>query len=157
MRAVAGTEPPAKIASFANWDTSKMGANALGPQVSMMPSNVRGWDTWRLSIHTKHDKPFGFLHTVGVGLRVSERLPFRVLCLLDFILSPMADEDRLSSPFDDDLDPSISKTSKIYPLYACTNIFALRNGGQVDLNLGLSQNIGRGGHIDQELCMMFSR
>lgn len=33
-----------------------------------------------------------------------------------------------------------------------THILALGDGGEIDLNLGLGQNIGRSRHVDEEIC-----
>lgn len=31
-------------------------------------------------------------------------------------------------------------------------VLALGDGSEVNLNLGLRQNVGRGGHVDEEVC-----
>lgn len=33
-----------------------------------------------------------------------------------------------------------------------TYVLALRDGCKADFNLSLSEDIGRGGHVDQEVC-----
>lgn len=82
---------------------------------------------------TQHDEPFWLLDTVRVWLWISERLPLGVLGFLDLILGTVSDEDWLSSPLDDD-------------------VLALWDSSEVNFDLGLSQNIGRGGHVDEEIC-----
>ncbi len=53
--------------------------------------------------HAQHDEPLGLLDAVRIGLRVTQRFPFRVFSLLDFVVGAVADEDGLAAPFDDDL------------------------------------------------------
>lgn len=36
--------------------------------------------------------------------------------------------------------------------HSATYVLALRNGSEVDFYLGLSQNVGGGGHVDKEVC-----
>lgn len=81
---------------------------------------------------TQHDEPLGLLDSVRVGLGVTERLPLGVLGLLDLVGGTVSNEDGLSSPLDDD-------------------VLALRDGGEVDLNLGLGQDICGSGHVDEEV------
>jgi hypothetical protein len=45
----------------------------------------------------------------------------------------MSDEDGLSSPLDDD-------------------VLALGDGGKINLNLGLSQDVCGSRHVDEEVC-----
>ena len=82
--------------------------------------------------HTQHDEPLGLLDSVRVGLGVAESLPLGVLGLLDLVGGTVSDEDGLSSPLDDD-------------------VLALGDGGKIDLNLGLSQDICGSGHVDEEV------
>jgi hypothetical protein len=65
----------------------------------------------------------------------------------------VTDEDGLASPLDDDL-PSISAAQLSGT--DSTHVLALGDGGEIDLNLGLGQNVGRGGHIDEEVCRAVS-
>ena len=79
VRSVAGTEPTTVVTGLTNGDTTQMCAD------------------------TKHDEPFGLLHTVAVWLRVTQRLPFGIFCFFDLAFGTMTDEDWLATPFDDDL------------------------------------------------------
>lgn len=70
----------------------------------------------------------------------------------------MADEDGLATPLDDDL-LCVSVDSRLsiswcpwISEYCVTYVLALRDSVEVDLNLGHGQDIGRGGHVDEELC-----
>lgn len=89
-------------------------------------------DTTKVGANTKHDKPLGLLNTVLIGLRITESLPLNGVGLVDFILGTVTDEDGLSTPLDDD-------------------VLALRDGSKADFDLSLSEDIGRGGHVDQEV------
>jgi hypothetical protein len=91
-----------------------------------------GW-IGREQKRTQHDEPLGLLDSVRVGLGVTERLPLGVLGLLDLFGGTVSDEDGLSSPLDD-------------------NVLALGDGGEIDLNLGLSQDICGSRHVDEEVC-----
>jgi len=88
---------------------------------------------YAISVLTQHDEPLRLLDTVRIWLWISESLPLGVLGLLDLILGTVSDEDWLSSPLDDD-------------------VLALWDSSEVDFNLGLSQYIGGGGHVDEEIC-----
>ena len=81
---------------------------------------------------TQHDEPLRLLDSVGIRLGVTESLPLGALGLLDLVGGTVSDEDGLSSPLDDD-------------------VLALGDGGKINLNLGLSQNICRSGHVDKEV------
>jgi hypothetical protein len=63
--------------------------------------------------HTNHDQPLRLLNTVGIGLRIPQCLDLDALGFLDLCGGSVADEDRLASPFDDDL---FSNTSACYSL-----------------------------------------
>jgi hypothetical protein len=76
VRAVAWAEPASEIACFADGNATKMCTDS------------------------KHDQPLRLLHPVFIGLGISQRLPVGLLCVLNFVLRPMADEDWLASPFD---------------------------------------------------------
>lgn len=82
--------------------------------------------------NTQHDEPLGLLDSVRVGLGVTESLPLGVLGLLDLVGGTVSDEDGLSSPLDDD-------------------VLALGDGGKINLNLGLGQDICGSGHVDEEV------
>jgi hypothetical protein len=47
----------------------------------------------------------------------------------------VADEDGLAAPLDD-------------------HVLALGDGSEVDLDLGLGQDVGGSGHVDQEVCVL---
>jgi len=79
VRAVTRTEPAAEIAGFTDGHAAQMGADA------------------------EHDQPLGVLDTVRVGLRVAQRLDLDFVRLLDLVGRAVADEDRLATPFDDQL------------------------------------------------------
>lgn len=88
MATVARAEPSSIITAFANGDTTQVGANA------------------------KHDEPFGLLGTGGVGFGITERLDVDVFCFFDLLGSTVADEDRLATPFDDDVLACIESVPK---------------------------------------------
>ena len=79
MGSVARAEPSTKVTSLTNWDTSQMCA------------------------HTDHDQPLWLLDALGISLWVAESLDLDVLGLLDLSCGAVADENWLSTPFDDDL------------------------------------------------------
>ena len=79
MAAVAGTEPASEITGFANGYTSQMRAD------------------------TQHYKPLRFLDSVFVRLWVAESMPVEAFGVLNLVCCAMTDEDRLASPFDDNL------------------------------------------------------
>lgn len=79
MGTVARAEPAAVVTSLADGDTTQVGAD------------------------TQHDQPLGALHTVVVGLGVTESLPLGLAGLIDLALSTVTNEDGLSTPLDDDL------------------------------------------------------
>ena len=101
---------------------------------------------------TQHDQPLGLLDTLAVGLGVAESLPLGVLGLLDLALGAVADEDGLASPLDNDLRCLSCCCSTSSCIHRETHVLALGDGGEVDLNLGLGQNVGGGGHVDEEVC-----
>jgi hypothetical protein len=55
------------------------------------------------------------------------------LSFLDFIFCPVSDEDGLAAPFDD-------------------HVLSFGDGGEVDFDFGLSKDVGRCGHVNQEVC-----
>lgn len=55
------------------------------------------------SKHTKHNQPLGVLHTLLIGLGVTERSDIDLVGLVDFILGTVTDEHGLTTPLDDDL------------------------------------------------------
>lgn len=52
---------------------------------------------------SQHDEPLGLLDTLGIGLGVSQRLNLDGVGLLNLVGCSVADENGLSSPFDNDL------------------------------------------------------
>lgn len=99
VRAVAGAEPAAKVASFANWNTSKVGANAY---IYVRQDNFKlRAESKIIGLLTQHDKPFGVFDTVRIWLGVSKVFPLGLLGFLNFTGSSVTDENGLSSPFDD--------------------------------------------------------
>jgi len=63
----------------------------------------------------------------------------------------VSDEDGLASPLDNDLLSS-APVSKYSTSNCGTYVLALGNGSEVDFYLGLGQNVGGGGHVDEEVC-----
>ena len=63
-----------------------------------------------MSANTEHDQPLWFLNSCIVRLGVPKRLDIDILRLFDFLLGPVTNEHRLTTPLDDD-------------------VLALRNGG----------------------------
>ena len=63
----------------------------------------------------------------------------------------MSDEDGLASPLDNDLR-CLSCCSTSSCIHRETHVLALGDSGEIDLNLGLGQNVGGGGHVDEEVC-----
>jgi hypothetical protein len=108
MRTVARAEPSSIVARLSNRHTSQVGT------------------------HAKHDEPLWLLRPLLVRLGVPERLPVRVASLVNLALRAVADEHRLSTPFDDD-------------------VLALRDGVDVDLDLGHGEDVGRCRHCTKEL------
>lgn len=94
--------------------------------------------TTQVGAYTQHNEPFRLLDSVTVGLWVAELLPVEVLGFLDLVAGAVADEDGLASPLDD-------------------NVLAFGDGGEVDLDLGLSQDIGGGGHVYQEVYIAINQ
>jgi hypothetical protein len=108
MRTVARAKPSSIVARLANGHTSQVGA------------------------HAEHDEPLWLLRPLLVRLGVPERLPVRVASLVDLALRAVADEHRLSTPFDND-------------------VLALRDSIDVDLDLGHGEDVGGRGHGTKEL------
>ena len=52
---------------------------------------------------TKHDQPFRLLYAVFVRLGITEVLPVYLASFVNFILCPVTNENRLSTPFDNHL------------------------------------------------------
>jgi len=59
---------------------------------------------------TKHDEPLGALHTLVIGLGVTETLPLGLTGLIDLGLGTVTDEDGLATPLDDDLLKGLDRT-----------------------------------------------
>lgn len=77
--AVAGAEPAAVVTGLTDGHTTQVGAD------------------------TQHDQPLGALHTLVIGLGVTEGLPLGLAGLGDLLLGAVTDEDGLTTPLDDDL------------------------------------------------------
>jgi len=88
--------------------------------------------TSKMGTDAQHYQPFGLLDTVFIWLGISQSLPFRVLCFFDLGRCSVADEDGLASPFDN-------------------HILALGDRRQINLDLGLSKDIGGSGHVNEEV------
>ena len=67
----------------------------------------------------------------------------------------MSDEDGLASPLDDDLLLSASVAPGDTPVGE-THVLAQWDGSEIDLNLGLGQDVGGRGHVDEEVCCAIS-
>lgn len=128
VRTVAGAEPAAVVAGLADGHTTQVGAD------------------------TQHDQPLRALDTVVVRLRVTEALPLGLAGLGDLVLGAVADEDGLATPLDDDLFWVAVRADARIGIDGCTYVLALRDGTESNLNLGLSQDVGGSGHVDQEVC-----
>lgn len=87
--------------------------------------------TTKMCANAQHDQPFGLLYTILVGLGVSQGSNVNLVGLVDLVGCSVSDEDGLSSPFDDD-------------------VLAFGDGVEIDLDLGHSQDVGRGRHVLQE-------
>lgn len=79
MRSVTRAEPSTIVTGFTNRHTTQVGA------------------------HAQHDKPLGSLNAGLVGLGVTKRLDVDSVGFFDFIGSTVADENGLSTPFDDEV------------------------------------------------------
>lgn len=108
-----------------------VGAVARAEPAAVVTGLANGYTT-KVSADTKHDQPLGALDTVLVGLRITESIPLGLTGLIDLTLGTVTDEDGLTTPLDDD-------------------VLALRDSTKSNLNLSLSQDIGGGGHVDQEV------
>ena len=95
---------------------------------STIVSSLADRHTTQVSADTQHDEPLWLLDTVSIRLWVTKCLPVKVLGLLDLVCSSVTDENWLTTPLDD-------------------NVLALGDRCEVDLNLGLSQDIGGCGHV----------
>jgi hypothetical protein len=88
--------------------------------------------TTKMGTDTKHDEPLGLLRTLLIGLGVTERLPVNRACLGDLVRRTVANEHGLATPLDDD-------------------VLAFRDGGEVNFDLCLSQDVGGSGHVHEEV------
>lgn len=107
-------------------------------------------------VHTKHDQPLRVLHTVLVLLRVTEGGNLDAVGFIDFFLGPVTNEDGLATPLDDNLLSTrglISIYPKKHNAISATYVLALRDRTKADFDLGLGQDIRRGGHVNQEVCI----
>lgn len=89
-------------------------------------------DTTQVSADTKHNKPSRVLNTLFVGLGITEDRNVNVTGLSNLVSSTVTNENGLTTPLDDD-------------------VTALGDGGEVDLDLGQSQNISRSAHGRKEV------
>ena len=64
VRPVAGTKPSTKVASFANWHTTQMSADAW-PWLAFLSSPNE-------AKFTQHDQPLRPLHSVRISLRIPQ-------------------------------------------------------------------------------------
>lgn len=107
-----------------------------------------------LSPLTQHDKPLRLLDTVVVALGVAEAGNLDLVGLGNLVLGSVSDEDGLTTPLDDDLScMSAHCETKIMQNWTATHVLALGDGGEINLDLGHGQNVGRGRHVDEELCI----
>lgn len=103
----------------------------------------------------QHDEPFRLLDAVGISLRVSQGLDLDGVGFLDLVGCSVADEDGLASPFDNDLDDESHVSVEVRGGgggEGGSYVLAFGDCREVDLNLGHGQDVGRGGHVDQEIC-----
>lgn len=109
-----------------------------------------------MSANPQHDEPFWLLGAFGISLRVSQGLDLYGVGLLDLVGCSVTDEDGLASPFDNDLDVCLAcQWEEVRVLMmgrGKSYVLAFGDCGEVDLNLGHGQDVGRGGHVDQEIC-----
>lgn len=112
-----------------------------------------------MGANPQHDEPFGLLDAVGVGLRVSQGFDLDGVGFLDLVGCSVADEDGLASPFDNDLrashvsvEESVVDKARREEGGGESYVLAFGDCREVDLNLGHGQDVGRGGHVDQEIC-----
>lgn len=90
---------------------------------------------------TKHDEPFWFLGALLVCLWVSQGLDVDLVGFVDFGLGSVADEDGLSTPLY--IAEESGDVFKATLQSACleNDVLALGDAGEVDLNLGQSQDV----------------
>ena len=81
------------------------------------------WNVDSIIWLTQHDKPLRLLDAILVRLGVTKGRDVDLVGLLDLAFGPVADEDGLATPLDND-------------------VLALGDGSQVDLDLSHSQDIG---------------
>lgn len=74
-----------------------------GAEPSTVITGLTNGHTTQVRADTKHDEPLGLLHTVGVGLGVTERLDLDRVGLGNLVGGTVTDEDGLATPLDDDL------------------------------------------------------
>ena len=114
--------------------------------------------------YTEHDEPFGFLDTVRVWLRIAEFFPVRVLGFFDFVAGAVADEDGLAAPFDNYLYCFVRASVPFCFMRRWAEkegkrrrrrsyVFTLGYSSQVDFDLCLREHVGRGGHVDEKICI----
>ena len=100
---------------------------------------------------SEHDQPLGVLDTVRVGLRVPQRLDLYFVGFLDLVGCAVADEDWLAAPFDDNLGTVSGWRGDWVGGLDKTDVLALWDAAEVDFYFCHGQDIGRGGHVDEEV------
>jgi len=114
VRTVARAEPSSIISSLSDGDTTQVRAAVSGPRHKAETGEVSGpGEEWggrtcdarirAYSPDTQHDEPLGSLGSVAILLRVSQRLDVDGVGLVDLVRRSVSDENRLSSPFDDEV------------------------------------------------------
>lgn len=126
MRTVARAEPSSVVTGLTDGNTTQMRADLIRV-VSKRREKCVG------IAYTQHDKPLWPLHSVVISLGITQALDVNLVGLLNLVGSSVSDENRLSSPLDD-------------------QVLALRDGGHVDFNLGQSQDIGGSSHVGQNVA-----
>lgn len=100
---------------------------------STVVTSLTDGHTAQVCADSHHDEPLWPLDTVGVLLGITEGLDLDGVGFFNFGGGAVADEDGLTTPFDDD-------------------VLALGDGSEVNLNLGHGKDVSGGGHVDEEVC-----
>ena len=109
-----------------------MGTVARAEPSTVVTSLTNG-HTAQVCADSQHDEPLWLLDTIGVLLGITEGRDLDGIGFFDFGRGAVADEDGLTTPLDDD-------------------VLALGDGSEVNLDLGHGEDVGGGGHIDEEVC-----
>lgn len=91
---------------------------------TVVVASVTDGHTTKMGAHAEHDQEFLVRCPLLVRLLVPELAHVHVVGNVDFVGGPVADENGLAAPLEND-------------------VLALGNGGQVNLDLGQGQHIGR--------------